>query len=258
MSDKKKDLSAQSRREDEVLNRALLWIGGAAVMILLLLLTNRYYVRYRASEVAIDAALARVILPVVTVAGLAACVVGVLLALSARKKGQSMKWPVTLAVFCGTLAVAAGVVWRFHGTGVQVMCAVIPSVAVLALVYYLFQREFFAIAVLTGVGIAGLWLVRHAGSAHTAILYAYLVLAAALLVAAALFARKLQSEGGLWNGKQLLSKNAAYTMIYVTCAVVAVLLIAALVAGAGVAYYLMFPAVGWLVVMAVYFTVKLM
>ena len=30
MSDKKKDLSAQSRREDEVLNRALLWIGNAA------------------------------------------------------------------------------------------------------------------------------------------------------------------------------------------------------------------------------------
>lgn len=258
MSDKKKDLSAQSRREDEVLNRALLWIGGAAVMILLLLLTNRYYIRYRTSEVAIAAALARVILPAVSVVGLAACVVGILLARGRFKKGQSMKWPVTLAVFCGTLAVTAGVVWRFQGTGVQVMCAVIPSAAVLALVYYLFQREFFAIAVLTGTGIAGLWLIRRAGGAHTVILYGYLVLAAVLLVAAVLLTHKLQAAGGLWNGKRILAKNAAYTMIYVTCAVVAVLLLAALVAGTGAAYYLMFPAVGWLVVMAVYFTVKLM
>ena len=258
MSDKKKDLSAQSRREDEVLNRALLWIGGAAVMILLLLLTNRYYVRYRVSEVEIAAALARFVLPAVTVAGLAACAAGILLALSARKKQQSMKWPVALAAFCGTLAVTAGVVWRFHGTGVQVMCAVIPSVAVLALVYYLFQREFFAIAVLTGVGIAGLWLIRRAGGVHTALLFVYLAAAAVLLVAAVLLARRLQAAGGLWNGKRILSKNAAYSMIYVTCTVVALLLVAALIAGAGVAYYLMFPAVGWLVIMAVYFTVKLM
>lgn len=258
MSDKKKDLSAQSRREDEVLNRALLWIGGAAVMILLLLLTNRYYVRYRVSEVAIAAALNRFLLPGVIVAGLALCAVGVLLALRRRGQGQSGKWPVTLALFCGALAVTAGVVWRFHSAGVQVMCAVIPSAAVLALVYYLFQREFFAIAVLTGVGIAGLWLIRRAGGAHTALLYAYLLLAAVLLVAAALLTRKLQTAGGLWKDRRVLSKKAAYPMLYATCAVVALLLIAALVSGAGAAYYLMFPAVGWLVVMAVYFTVKLM
>lgn len=257
MSNKKKEISAQSRREDEVLNRALLWIGGAAVMILVLLLINRYYVNYRTNEVEIALALFKV-LPILAGAFAVFCLAGVLTALNARKQGKSMKWSVALAAFCGVLALALAAVWRFHGTGVQVMCAVIPAISVLALVYYLFQREFFLIAVLTGAGIAGLWLIRRANGGHPAILYGYLLAVAVLLVGAALLCRRLQANGGLWNSKRILPKNAAYPAIYATCGVVAVLLIAALVAGTSVAYFLMFPAVGWLVVMAVYFTVKLM
>lgn len=258
MSNKKKELSAQSRREDEVLNRALLWIGGAAILILLLLLTNRYYVRYRTTEIEIAAALARVVLPVVAAAALIGCLAGIALAVNASKKKRDVKWPVALAVFCGGLCLSTAAVWRYHATGVQVMCAVIPAAAVLALVYYLFQREFFLIAVTTGIGIAGLWLVRRAAAPHQVLLYAYLVFAAAVLLAAALLSRKLQTAGGMWKDKRIFSKNASYSMIYVTCAIVAVLLIAAVVVGASAAYYLMFPAIGWLVVMAVYFTVKLM
>ena len=46
-------------------------------------------------------------------------------------------------------------------------------------------------------------------------------------------------------------------MVYITCIVIAALLVIALFVGK-LAFYLMFPAVAWLVVMAVYFTVKLM
>lgn len=257
MSNKKKDLAAQSRREDEVLNRTLLWMGGAAVMILVLLLTNRYYVNYRTNEVEIALALFKT-LPILAGAFVVFCAAAVLAAYKAHKTGKAMKWFVFLSAFCGTLALALAVVWRFQGTGVQVMCAAIPAVAVLALVYYLFQREFFLIAVLTGAGIAGLWLIRRAHGGHPVILYGYLLAVAILLVGVALLARKVQAAQGMWNGKRILPKTAAYPAIYATCAVVAVLLIAALAAGTGVAYYLMFPAVGWLVVMAVYFTVKLM
>lgn len=257
MSDKKKDLSAQSRREDEALNRTLLWIGGAAVLILVLLFCNRYYVNYRTTEVMFAATLSKV-LPIVAILGFVGCAAGVFLAIGAGKKGRSMKWPTALAVLCGGFALCVGLVWRYQGTGVQFLCGLILAVAVLALVYYLFQREFFAIALVTGVGMAGLWMVRRAGGAHAVVLYGYLVVAALVLVIVAWGARKLQASGGVWKGKNFLSKNAAYGMIYITCALIAALLIAAVVAGAGVAYYLMFPAVGWLVVMAVYFTVKLM
>ena len=131
-------------------------------------------------------------------------------------------------------------------------------VAVLALVYYLLQREFFLIALAGGIGLAALWVIRRADGGNTAIVYAALVGALVLLIALALFCRKLQSAGGLWKEKRILSKNAAYPMVYASCGIMAVLLLAAAIAGSSVAYYLLFPCVGWLIVMAVYFTVKLM
>ena len=47
-------------------------------------------------------------------------------------------------------------------------------------------------------------------------------------------------------------------MIYLTCAIVAAAVAAALVLGTAAAYYLMFALVAWLFIMAVYYTVKLM
>lgn len=256
MSDKKKNISAQNRHEDEVLNRALLWIGGAAILILFLLFLNRFYVNYRTTEINLAAGLAKA-LPIITGIALAGCVAGILLALNARKQGRSMKWWTALAVLFGGLALCGGLTWRFHGTAVQFLCGLVLAVAVLALVYYLFQHEFFIISVCSAVGITGLWLIRQETS-HTVILYGFLLCAALFLLAAALLTRTLQKNGGEWKGRRLLSKKAAYSMVYLTCAIVAVLLIAALALGINLAYYLMFPAVGWLVVMAVYFTVKLM
>lgn len=258
MSEKKKDLTAQSRREDEVLNRTLLWIGGAAILILFLLFVNRYFIHYRVSEISLAAALNNYILPAVAVIALVGCIAGILLAKKAAQANKGMKWFVALALLCGGLVLCAFAAWKLHEAGVQFMCAAIPAVAVLALVYYLFQREFFLIAVAGGISIAALWTIRRAGTGHAAVMYGALVVALALLIALALISRKLQAAGGLWNEKRILSKNAAYLMIYATCAVMAVLLLAAAVAGSSVAYYLMFPAVGWLIVMAVYFTVKLM
>lgn len=255
MSEKKKDLAAQSRREDELLNRTLLWIGGAAILMLFLLLINRYYIHYRVSELSLAVALNSYILPAVTVVGAVLCVFGIW---KARKGGVGAKWFAALALFCVGLALCAGLAWRFNETGVKFMCAAIPAAAVLALVYYLFQREFFLIALAGGVSIAALWVIRRAGTGHTGMLYVALVAALAVLVVLAFAARKLQGNGGMWKEKRVLGKNAAYPMIYVTCAVMAVLLLAAAVAGSGAAYYLLFPAVGWLIIMAVYFTVKLM
>ncbi len=258
MSSKKDKQIAQSRHEDEVLNRALLWIGGAAILIAFILFLNRYYVHYRTTEVMFAAAIAKA-LPIVVILGLVGCVAGAFLAHKAKLAKKSMKWLVALSVLCFGLAVCAGLAWRFSGTGTQFLCAVILATAVLALVYYLYQHEFFVISLSAAVGIVGLWLVRRAaGTSYTSILYGYLVLAAAFLLVVALGARKLQENGGEWKGRRLFHKKAAYPLVYLTCGIVAALLVAAVLLGASVAYYLIFVAVAWLVVMAVYFTVKLM
>lgn len=251
MSEKKKDIAAQNKREDEMLNRTLLWICGAAVLLLFLLFINRYGFHYRVSEISLAVVIVRYLIPAVTVAALCGCAAGI-----ALFKKAPTKWRGVLAIFCGGLAACGGAAFLFQGTGVEFMCAVVPAMAILALVYYLFQREFFLIALVSGIGIADLWIIRRAAGSHPAILYGSLVASLALIAALAFFAHKLQAASGKWQDRQLLSKNAAYTMLYVTCALMAVLLLAAVVVG--YAYYLLFPAVGWLIIMAVYFTVKLM
>lgn len=255
MSNKKKEISAQSRHEDEVLNRTLLWIGGAAILIMLLLLTNRFFINYRADEVQLAYNLIKVLVISGSVSILAG-VAGGVMAWLAHKKQAGCKWWVAMAVFFSTLGVMLLVVRNFRELGVQVMCAVIPAVAILALVYYLFQREFFIITLASLLGLLGLWMFRKLG-AHPVALYAVLAVIAVVLVAIALLTRQVQNGDGMWKGKRVLSKNASYPMIYITCVIVATLLVIALFAGK-LAFYLMFPAVAWLVVMAVYFTVKLM
>lgn len=257
MSEKNKKISEQNR-EDEVLQRALLWIGGAALLILFLLFLNRYYIQYRTTEIMFAAGLAKV-LPILFWVGLVGCVGLGLMGRAAHKQGKSAKWLCAGGVLCVGAALCAGLTWRFGATAVQFLCGFILAVAVLALVYYLFQREFFVISLCCAVGIIGLWLFRRAeGSAHTVLLYAYLLGVAVLLVAVVLGVRTLQKNGGMWKQWRILSKKAAYSMVYVTCGVVAAILVAALLLGASMAYYLILPAVGWLVIMAVYFTVKLM
>lgn len=256
MSNKKKDISAQSHYEDEVLNRTLLWIGGVAILIMLLLLTNRFFINYRADEIQLAYSLTK-ILPILSGVGIVAGLVSAFMAWSAHKKEAACKWWVALAAFCGTLGVMLLLVRYFREWGVQVMCAVLPAAAILALVYYLFQREFFVIALTCVVGMMGLWMVRKLGENHAVLCYAVLAAAAVVLAAVALLTRWIQNAGGMWKSKRILSKNASYPMVYITCVVIAVLLLIALFAG-NLAFYLMFPAVAWLVVMAVYFTVKLM
>ena len=57
---------------------------------------------------------------------------------------------------------------------------------------------------------------------------------------------------------RLVPTDANYPLLYVTCALTALLLALTLALGSAVAYYLLFVLVGWLFVMAVYYIVKLM
>ena len=56
----------------------------------------------------------------------------------------------------------------------------------------------------------------------------------------------------------MLPAGTSYLSIYLTCAVVAVALLAALLIGVTSAIYIIFVLAGWLFCLAVYYTVKLM
>lgn len=255
--------AARSHKEDAILNRVLIWFGAAVVVELILLLLNRYYVNITTTpgEIEFAGALLKAwpVIIGVTAVGAVLCLIWAILW---AKGGKRTTLPgVLFGVFLTGLVISV-ITYRFYDTGVQFLCGAVPAAAVLALVYYLYQHEFFTVTVLSALGLIGLWLFRRAGGGHQTLVYAYVVVLAVVLVAAALLCRSVSAHDGALTlgGKkyQLFQHNASYGMIYLTCAVVAVAVIAALVLGTAVAYYLIFALVGWLFIMAVYYTVKLM
>ena len=249
---------ARRRQEDRDLNRALIWVGAAIVLEFLLVLVNRYYINYRTTSESINLALAinagLTVLQWVSLVAVVACVVWAVLRLN---KGEKAGLQLTLIAGAGILLICSGVILHFQDAGVRMLFWLVPAWAALALVYYLYQREFFLAALVSGAGVLGLWFVRHAGAAS---LYTIVVIAAIVLLAAAMFwmkshqGRLIVKEGI----KRVLPSDAGYGLMFASCVVSLAAIAAAIALGGAVAYYLLFAMVAWLFALLVYYTVKMM
>lgn len=174
-------------------------------------------------------------------------------------------------ILCGRNVLIVGVVMAaamaailYLGTGpIKLLYVVLPVLAVYYLVYHSYAREFFLIAVDTGVGVALMWLVHRALDSASYVWMSYVALGAAvvLTVVQLVCVSTLRGKNGkiTHNGKKInlqFSKNA-YTMLTVTPVLMAVLVAAVLFAPT---YMLiaMGVAAAYLFITAVYYTVKLM
>ena len=255
----KREKTERARQEDAILNKVLFWIVGAVVLEALLLLLNKYYVQYIVADIEIAAALHE-ILPILAYAfGGVFVACGIWTIAWARQK-KSLAVPAAMTIIFGALALCSAVArWVPNGTGVRFLYVAVPVVAVLAMIYYLYQREFFLVAGLSTVGLMGLWLLsRRLG--HEAFVYGCLIVLAVALVGCVVVTWVIQSAKGMLTikGRQVrvFPKNANYVMIYVTCGLVALVLAAGIVLGTQMLLYAVLVA--WLLIMAVYYTVKLM
>lgn len=255
----KKEREAQKHQEDMALTRGLLWVGGAVILEFFLVLVNRYYINYRVTDEAITTALALDgvlrALRWIALIGAAAGVAWI----GARlwKQGRCGALPVAVAAACGAVLVCTHVTLTFQDSGVRMLFLLVPAWAVLALVYYLYQREFFLSAMASGLAAMGTWMVR---ASNGKLLYA-LIPALGILVVALVAFRLKQGDGVLSiSGKEarVMAKGSNYTLIFLSCAVGLAALTVALAAGVAVAYYLIYAMVAWLFVLLVYYTVKMM
>lgn len=136
----------------------------------------------------------------------------------------------------------------------------VPVVGVLAMIFYLFQRDFFCICLISACGILSLQLYRKIFLTHPTCIRCGYTLGFVLLAAAIVLLVLLQ------RGRRplplrldrLVPADAAYPLLYATCALNGLLLALTLAIGSAAAYYLLFVLVGWLFIMAVYYIVKLM
>lgn len=244
--------SERQRQEDVAFTKVVFWFIGAVVLMFLLSQAEYYYVRPTVP-------MAVLLINAMIFVGPVAAVVCAVMA-SKRQRGHMAFW--AASILTAELGACAIAMRLWYSSGIELMNVLVPATTVLALIYYLYQREFFVISLVSGVGMLALWLTFRQGMDDWR-LYAFLVVLGLSLLAVAVFARYLQTKGGMLSVKdtqvELLSAKSNYALIYITCALVALVIVVALLlsgAGSTMAYYAV--PVAWLLVMAVYYTVKLM
>ena len=264
MGKKEKEIKAQQEQQEiDILWRVLFWLGAGVLLETFVLFANRFFFSYSTSEIGMLKTVAS-ILSALQYIGLILAAVFAAWAFFARRKNQKKgSFRFITAGFFAMLSVCCILFFRIGDASVTFLLVAIPAMAGLALVYYLYQREFFALAVISGAGILGLWLIRSSNPRYATMLYTYLALAVCLIAALTIGAYFLQKrDGTLVIGERTLQifnkQSANYNMIFITAALVLVSFALGMIAGIAVAYYAILALVVWLFVMAVYFTSKLM
>lgn len=254
---KKKIQGEQNRQEDQALVRGMLWVAGAIVLEALLFLLNRYTFDYDANlEAVLLAEKLRVVLKGVSIVGLAAFVIGAVMAVMQLKKERSTLWAGVASIAGLVIGLCAHVCLAYQSSGVRMLYLLVPVLGGLALCYYIYPRDFFLCAVPTVTAALGLWFVR-AGGIGADVIFTVLVCAAVLI--AVLKLKKGDGKLAL-AGKslQFVGEKTNYTLPVAAAAAAMAVQVLAAVAGGTIAYYLIFAVGAWLFALLVFYTVKMM
>ena len=258
MTDKERRNQRRSA-EDAVFNRMLLWLLGAVVAEVIILLVKRFYIDFTATSLDIGIAVVLShIFQVYRFVGLALTVLGIIWIVLSRRAGKKSRLPVILTGVVFFLWIVTTIAYQFSDAGVRILMVLPAVAAVLILIYFLYQRTFFVNAVLTGGGMAALWLYREYFSKHPTIITVCFVAGWIVLVLAAVACWKLRTNDGKLGSVRLMPARSHYVTTWVTCVIVALAMLLGLLLGSAVALYLLFVLIGWLFCQAVFFTVKLM
>lgn len=254
---KKEERLAKKQKEDRALNRVLWWFGGAVILEFFLLLLNRFGINFDAQGVALAAGIFRFLWGFAWVC-LALAVAGVIWWAVAKKRGGRTFLPGLCALIFTSLFVCAFAAGTWKGLGVQFLYVCVPVVAVLALIYYLYQREFFFVALLGGLTLFSMWAYRKLVYEELWLVYGIFIAVAVVTVIALVMAVLLQRSKGRLGKVRVLPKKANYLPLYIAGAVTLVSLVVTFLLGANAAYVCLIGTVAWLFGAAVYYTVRLM
>ncbi len=246
----------RNSEEDRVFNRMLLWLVGAVAVELLMLLLQQAYVVMRWGGPVAKALLT--FFEVFSIAGAVIAAGCAAWAVVFARKGKPILLPSAIGGAAAALWVISLVCRFFYADGVRVLMMLPAAAAVLILIFFLYQRPFFYNAILTGGGLFAIWLQGRYYMEHPRMITACFVGGIVVLAAAAALALQLRKNDGKLGSLQVLPAGSNYMMTWLTCAVTAAAMIAALALGVALSHYLLYVLVGWLFAQAVFFTVKMM
>ena len=259
---KKNQNEDQRRQEDQALTRGLVWVGAAIVLELLLLLVNKYFINAHITEAALNMAFAfqkgLAAVRVIALAGMVLCAVWTWLNV---KKKNCVMTPVSMLIVCGVLTLCAHVSLIYKDSGLRMLFLLVPALAALALVYYLYQRDFFLCGAYSGLGVVTLWMIRYRTNSPVTMYLFLAIMAVVLVVGAVLLGKVRKNEGFVTVNSEkvaFLTADANYTLVYATALVNVAAVALGLLLGGVVAYYLVYALVACLFGLLVYYTVKMM
>ena len=247
--------------EDRAFAQMLLWVATAVVVEVIMLLLNRFYVHARVSELGFKVPMYKV-LTAFPIVGTILFVVFLVAAVKVHRSDSLHDGTLQAAVACGFLCTGfGGLLLRNMETAIAPMVlVVVPALGVLMMVYYLYQREFFASVLVGALGLLGLWMFRSFGTGT--MYYGCLILALVVALVGVVLAGKAKAKDGVLTlggqDYQLFQPETAYLAFFLTVVITAVLLLAPLALGTAMAYYGIWAMAAWLFILAVYFTSKLM
>lgn len=247
---------ARRRQEDIALQRGLLWVVGAVALEALLVLVNRFYFHADLeTEVNIYLTLHEVF-PALRMGLALAAVLALLWTAWTLKQRKKYGLPLVVTIALAALTVCIHVIIKFDTDGMSMLYWLVIAWAVLAMVFYIYQKEFFLGAAACGMSVLGLWFARYGGAGR-----AEGILVTAAIVVVGLAALWLKKNDGALPGKepvQFLPKKTNYAVLLVTCLASLAAVIVSMLVGGTVAYYLVYVMIAWLFALFVYYTVKLM
>ena len=179
-----------------------------------------------------------------------------------KKNDQKLRRIMTWVAGVGAFFFASSwIMTRFftNGMGVTIMCVLVPILAVLALIYLLYQHECAVNTVLLGGAMFSVWLRGATAQSdywRLPVIVGCVVVLLGLAAVAYLVHRARQDEGKLW-GVRVFSPECDYRIVLavVAAAAAGVLLVTVLPA---ISYYLMWVLGVLLFAELVYYTTKLM
>ena len=254
MTDRERRQQTRREEEDAVFNRMLLWVGGAAVAELLVLGLEKLHVEMVFG--ATPALILRTVFQVFSFLGVALAIACGYWMVRRQQAKQPIRCQAILLVIDVFLWVVSVLTWRWYDVGLEIATLLPIVVAVLILIYFLYQRVFFVSSLFTALGLSVLWIYRIKGDAqdlHRA-LYVLIALMAVACVGIYLLSKK---EGKLF-GLRVLPHDTAYPVLYISAIVDAAAFLAVRLIGAGAVIYLIFALAAWFFAQVVYFTVKIM
>ena len=190
--------------------------------------------------------------------GLAVMVLGGIVALVKKADEKLCKRSIGAAVIGAFLALSSWCATTFFDTGVIALCTIVPVLTVLALIYFLYQRECFVNTTMLSVALFVVWVCgKGLDGLWSMVVTAGAIGVVAALAVAALLVRKIQKNEGKLGRWQLFDADVDWRVTYLAIAVSAALVLLGLFLP-GVTYYLIWVAVLALFAEIAYYTSKMM